>query len=112
MRAYITRRLLLIVPTLLLVTIIIFFSVRFIPGSVIDMMLAEMSEQAGLGTMELTAERLKSAMGLDVAIPHQYARWLGLWPQETGQFQGLIQGHLGDSLWKIEPVTSLNMDSN
>ena len=36
MRAYITRRLLLIIPTVFLLSIIVFLSVRFIPGDVID----------------------------------------------------------------------------
>ena len=49
MRAYVIRRLLLIVPTLFLVTILVFLTVRFIPGSVIDLMVAEMSMEASLG---------------------------------------------------------------
>ena len=46
MYAYITRRLLLIIPTIFLVTIIVFFLVRFIPGDVIKMMVAEIAQQA------------------------------------------------------------------
>ena len=38
MRAYIIRRLLLIIPTLFILTILVFLSVRFIPGDVIDAM--------------------------------------------------------------------------
>jgi peptide/nickel transport system permease protein len=44
MRAYVIRRLLLSVPTLLLVTLIVFMTVRFIPGDVIEMMMAQMQE--------------------------------------------------------------------
>ena len=36
MRAYIIRRVSLIIPTLFLLTILVFLSVRFIPGDVID----------------------------------------------------------------------------
>ncbi len=36
MRAYVIRRLLLLIPTLLILTILVFLSVRFIPGDVID----------------------------------------------------------------------------
>ncbi|MDE0448975.1 MAG: hypothetical protein OXH96_20105 [Spirochaetaceae bacterium] len=36
MRAYIIRRLLLMIPTLLLVSILVFLLIRFIPGDVID----------------------------------------------------------------------------
>ena len=38
MRAYVIRRLLLIIPTLLILSIIVFLLVRFIPGDVIDAM--------------------------------------------------------------------------
>ncbi len=40
MRTYIIRRLLLIIPTLFILTILVFLSVHFIPGDVIDAMLA------------------------------------------------------------------------
>ena len=36
MTAYIIRRLLLILPTLFILSILVFLSVRFIPGDVID----------------------------------------------------------------------------
>ena len=38
MRAYMIRRLLLIIPTLFILSIIVFLSVRFIPGDAIDVM--------------------------------------------------------------------------
>jgi peptide/nickel transport system permease protein len=103
MRAYIIRRLFLIIPTLLIITMLVFLLVRFIPGDVIDMMLAQMSEQSGMGA-ELTADYLRHAMGLDQPMHIQYARWMGFIPQETGEFHGIIHGYLGESLWKNEPV--------
>ena len=36
MRAYVIRRLLLIIPTLFILTILVFLTVRFIPGDAID----------------------------------------------------------------------------
>ncbi len=103
MRDYIVRRLLLMVPTLGLVTVIVFLLVRFIPGDVIDMMLAQMSEQSGMGA-ELTEEYLREAMGLDQPIIVQYGRWLGVWPQKDGEIKGIFQGDLGESLWKNKPI--------
>ena len=41
MQAYITRRLLALLPTLILVSLIVFFAQRLIPGDVIDLMLAQ-----------------------------------------------------------------------
>ena len=42
MRVYLIRRLLLIIPTLFILSLIVFLSVRFIPGDVIDVMVARM----------------------------------------------------------------------
>ena len=41
MRAYVIRRVLLVVPTLLILSMIVFLLVRFIPGDVIDAMQAD-----------------------------------------------------------------------
>ncbi|MFC1900879.1 ABC transporter permease [Chloroflexota bacterium] len=104
MRAYVIRRLLLMIPTLGLVTVIVFLLVRFIPGDVIDMMLAEMSEQSGMGA-ELTEEYLQEAMGLDQPMLVQYGRWLGVWPNKDGAISGIFQGDLGESLWKNKSIS-------
>jgi peptide/nickel transport system permease protein len=92
MRAYVIRRLFLIIPTLVLVTIFVFLLVRFIPGNVIDLMLTDL--QPGSGT-ELTRETLLHSLGLDVPIHIQYANWLG----------NVIHGDLGKSLWTNRSIT-------
>ena len=55
MRAYIIRRLLLIIPTLLILSIIVFLSVRFIPGDVITKMVAEMEWMGVQGIVDRAA---------------------------------------------------------
>ncbi|MFC2009957.1 ABC transporter permease [Chloroflexota bacterium] len=103
MRAYIIRRLLLLIPTFVLVTLIIFLTVRFIPGDVVELMIAENMESVGLGS-DFTADILRKALGMDVPVHIQYGRWLGIWPQEGGGFSGIFQGSLGNSLWKEAPI--------
>ena len=44
MRTYIIRRLLLMIPTLSLVTMIVFSIIRLIPGNIVDSELAQMKE--------------------------------------------------------------------
>jgi peptide/nickel transport system permease protein len=107
MLAYTIRRLILIIPTLILVTMMVFLTVRFIPGDVIDMMVAQMSGSGSVSTNLRTAEGLRAVMGLDAPIQVQYGRWLGVWPQKEGGFHGVIQGDLGKSLWKNRSVTSM-----
>ena len=101
MRAYIIRRLLLIIPTLSILTILVFLSVRFIPGDVIDGMVARM-EASGAG-VAFDRGTLERWLGLDVPVHVQYGRWLGVLPTPdwvTGEshFKGLLQGSLGHSL--------------
>ena len=105
-RAYIIRRLLLIIPTLFILSILVFLSVRFIPGDTIDAM---MSNQEFLAR-EVDRETLERMLGLDVPVYVQYGRWIGVLPTPdwiTGEphFNGLLQGTLGDSLlgsWTVE----------
>jgi peptide/nickel transport system permease protein len=103
MRAYVMRRIALIVPTLILVTVITFLMVRFVPGSVLDLMIGDMPPEEGLSYDQMKAE-LEARLGLDVPIYTQYARWIGIIPQKYGGFHGVLQGDLGESLWTRRPV--------
>ena len=87
MRAYIIRRLLLIIPTLWILTIIVFLMVRFIPGDVIDIMVDKMELDAG---GDVDREAIEHLLGLDVPVYVQYGRWIG---------DILLHGTLGESLW-------------
>ena len=42
MRAYLIRRLLLTIPTLIILSMLVFLSVRFIPGDIVDVLMQEM----------------------------------------------------------------------
>ena len=74
MRAYIIRRLLLAIPTLFILSILVFLTVRFIPGDIIDVMVAKM-DLAGGGAID--REALERRLGLDVPVYVQYGRWIG-----------------------------------
>ena len=87
MRAYIIRRLLLIIPTLFILTILVFLSVRFIPGDVVDLMVADLAQSGG--DPNIDREALERKMGLDVPVWMQYGRWMG---------GVLLHGTLGESL--------------
>ncbi len=92
MRTYIIRRLLLIIPTALIVTIIVFFTFRLIPGDIVDLMAAlQISQGSGSGDQR---EALRRELGLDLPIHIQYGRWLS----------GVLRGDLGKSLWTKLPV--------
>ena len=89
MRTYIIRRVLLLIPTFLLLTVLVFLSVRFLPGDVVDSMMARLAEDQG-GMAHFDREKVVRMLGLDVPAHVQYVRWLG------GIF---LRGTLGDSLF-------------
>ncbi len=102
MQAYLIRRLLLGIVTLLMVSIIVFLMIRLIPGDVVDSMMADADRQGGRGapatTYALTREALEEALGLDVPMHVQYGRWIG---------NIFRHGSLGVGLRTGQPVTSL-----
>ncbi len=103
MRAYIIRRLLLVIPTVLIVSLLIFFTIRLIPGDMIDAMMS----QPGAMDTEIDRAALEHELGLDAPAFVQYGRWLGVWPQRDGSFSGIFQGDLGTSWWSRLPVVEL-----
>ena len=107
MRSYLIRRLLLIIPTLFILTVLVFLAVRFIPGDIVDTMVAEMEAWNAMGAA-IDREALERMLGLDVPVHVQYGRWIGVlptpgWPTGEPQFKGLLQGSFGEALrgWSI-----------
>ncbi len=90
MQAYLIRRLLALLPTLFFASLIVFVSMRLIPGDVIDLMLAQNDIVTGQDRAKIEA-----ALGLDQPVYVQYFRWIG----------GALTGDLGTSLWQNVPVT-------
>ena len=98
MQRYVIRRLLLILLTLLLVSIIVFLMIRLIPGDIVDSMIAEMMRGGQILGEPPDRERLERAFGIDVPIPVQYGRWIR---------DLLLHGSLGNSLLSGAPVLDL-----
>lgn len=90
MRLLIIRRLLALLPTLIFTSIIVFASIRMIPGDVIDLMLAQNDISTGNDRAMIEA-----ALGLDKPIYIQYFVWM----------MDVLSGDLGRSLWQNTPVT-------
>ena len=92
MQAYIARRLLALIPTLFFASVIVFVTVRLIPGDIIDLMMSQNDISAG----KKDREALQAALGLDQPMYLQYFRWIGAI---------LFSGDMGKSLWQNTPVT-------
>lgn len=96
MSTYVLRRLLLLIPTLLGMSLLIFMMLRLLPGDIVDII-------AGADPQADTAarEQLREAMGLNDPLPIQYLDWLG----------NLLRGDPGTSLRSGIPVGELLMTS-
>jgi peptide/nickel transport system permease protein len=94
MQAYVARRMLALVPTLFFASLIVFVTVRLIPGDVIDLMLS----QNDVSASQLTRDQLIAALRLDKPMWEQYGRWIGAI---------LLRGDFGQSLWQNTPVAEL-----
>jgi peptide/nickel transport system permease protein len=91
MRQYAAKRIALFVPTVLLVTIIVFVVMRLVPG---DPALAILEGTGGGLYTQADLEELRHELGTDRNIAAQYASWIG----------GVFQGDFGDSFWFEAPV--------
>ena len=82
----------LLIPTLFILSVLVFLSVRFIPGDVMDAMVLR------LGYFDVSVvdrEALAKKLGLDVPVWVQYGRW---------SRDIFVHGTLGDSLMHELPV--------
>ena len=93
MQQYILKRALLFIPTIILVTILVFALMRMIPGDPAFLILAGGGE--GNFTQE-ELDNLRHELGTDRHILVQYGDWL--W--------GLLQGDMGTALFYGTSVTS------
>ncbi len=88
MSTYIIRRLLLAIPTLLIVTLLTTASLRIIPGDAIDVLIGQM-DLSGKEDRGVLRAQLEEQLGIDGPIYVQYVRW---WANV------LLRGDLGEAV--------------
>ncbi|MFN7209479.1 MAG: ABC transporter permease [Aggregatilineales bacterium] len=96
MLRYIAQRLIAVLPTLLGVSVLVFFAMRLIPG---DAITAQLGTEAGMLTPTQRAA-LERYYGLDKPPLEQYFIWLG----------EVLQGNLGFSIRHGKPVLEVILD--
>src|ERR1051325_7196779 len=97
MLTYTIRRILIMIPTLLVISFVTFSIIKLPPGDFLSNQIAELKSQGDNAALE-KVEFLRKQYGLDKPFLQQYAVWIGIWPTERG-FSGLIQGDWG---WSFE----------
>ncbi|GGC36317.1 microcin C ABC transporter permease YejB [Siccirubricoccus deserti] len=135
MGAYLLRRLLLVVPTLLGIILINFAVVQFAPGGPVEQMIAELKGSAGSTLGRISGEgqgetrtpqrgentggsgegsRYRGAQGLDPAIVAEIEKAFGFdkpWQTRLGDMlAGYVRFDLGRSLFRDKPVVDLILE--
>jgi peptide/nickel transport system permease protein len=95
MTTYIIRRLLMGILIVWLVTIIIFFVIRLLPGDPLVIFLGQQAQSGSVSTQQM--EVLRHQYWLDRPIIVQYFHWVG----------GVVRGNLGESIYYHENVGKL-----
>ena len=90
MRAYIGRRLLLIIPTVLVVAIFTFGLLQITPGDPAALLAGEEETAEDI-------EKIRKSLGLDKPVSQQFVEWIGK----------LARGDLGTSIRSGKPVTGI-----
>ncbi len=88
MRAFLLKRLLLLIPTLLGISVLVFLMVHLVPGDPAQVMLGERASASSV-------EALRHQLGLDRPLHIQFGRYLA----------GLLEGDLGRSIKTHERVS-------
>ena len=96
MLTYIVRRLLTMIPTLLVISLLVFVIIQLPPGDYLESYMAELQSQ-GESVDEQKIEFLREQYGLDLPIYEQYFFWL----------TGMLQGDFGYSFEYNLPVTEV-----
>ena len=102
---YLIQRLLIMIPTLLVISFLVFIIIQLPPGDFLSNQLAELQSQGDSAATE-RIEFLRAQYGLDRSFLEQYAIWLGVWPGPEG-LSGMLQGDMGHSFEFDLPVTDV-----
>ena len=96
MLRYLLRRLLTMIPTLLVISVLVFVIIQLPPGDYLESHIAELQSQ-GEAVDEKKIQFLREQYGLDKPMPLQYWHWL----------TGMLQGDFGYSFEYDLPVTEV-----
>lgn len=99
---YVIHRILVMIPTLAVISLVTFFIIQLPPGDYLSNQIDELVAQGEQAAVE-KAKFMRSQFGLDRPIVEQYAVWVGIWPGNKG-FSGLLQGDWGWSFEHNQPV--------
>lgn len=93
---YVGKRVLGMIPTLLIISLIVFVVIQLPPGDIVTSMLESM-EASGREASDEQIQSLRARYNLDKPLPLQYLHWIG----------GFLTGDMGYSALYARPVNEL-----
>src|SRR5215813_10793338 len=107
MLRYLIQRLFVMIPTLLVISFLVFAIIQAPPGDYLESMVAEMQSR-GENVPQEKIDFLRHTYGLDQPFYVQYLRWMfGTWDGLHYQDGGLLFGDLGYSFEHNLPVSEV-----
>lgn len=97
MLKYTLQRILILIPTLIVISLVTFAIIKLPPGDFLSNRIDELKSQGDTAALEKVVF-LRRQYGLDKPFIEQYGVWVGAWPGDEG-YSGLLQGDWG---WSFE----------
>ena len=102
MASYVVRRILGMIPTLFVISFLIFAIIELPPGDYLSNQIEQLRMQGETASIA-KFEFLRQEFSLDRPFLQRYLIWLGVWPGPDG-FSGILQGNWGWSFEFSKPV--------
>ncbi len=105
---YVGRRLLIMAPTLLVISVVVFTTIQLPPGDFVSMRIMQLQE-SGRSADLAAIERIRDTFHLEEPVYLRYLRWLGVhWFLTYDEKDtGLLQGNMGRSMQSGQPANDL-----
>ena len=108
--SYIVKRILMFIPTLLLISILVFFVIQLPPGDYVSSQIAALAAEGEYVTDEQAAQ-MREEYGLDLPVYQQYIKWVKdiIWTPTDSTYYRLYHSHhnwkysfaYGKNVWAV-----------
>ena len=91
---YIVKRVLMFIPTLFLISVLVFFVIQLPPGDYVSSYISKLATEGEIIGAEEAAS-MRAEYGLDLPIHEQYLKWIGdiIWTPSDSQYYRLYGSH-------------------
>lgn len=108
MLAYVVKRLLLMIPTLVIISMISFWVINLPPGNYVDAFMAQMAGQGQIPDYE-TRQQMEQMYGVNQPLYVQYTKWISRALQgdfgHSFEWRRPVVELLGDRLWRTVAIS-------